>query len=61
MNRHQKTIMGCLRDGDVSIRRRALDLLFIMCTPSNSVRCIDERYDDRDQALAEALRLSFAM
>ncbi len=30
VNRHQKTIMACLRDSDVSIRRRALDLLFIM-------------------------------
>ena len=30
VNRHQKTIIACLRDSDVSIRRRALDLLFIM-------------------------------
>ena len=28
--------MACLRDGDVSIRRRALDLLFTMCTPDNA-------------------------
>ena len=28
--RHQRTIIACLHDGDVSIRRRSLDLLFTM-------------------------------
>lgn len=42
VNRHQKTILGCLRDGDVSIRRRALDLLFIMCTPATAAAIVDE-------------------
>jgi len=42
VNRHQKTIIACLRDGDVSIRRRALDLLFIMCTSDNSAEIVDE-------------------
>ena len=42
VNRHQKTILGCLRDGDVSIRRRALDLLFTMCTPDNSADIVAE-------------------
>lgn len=42
VNRHQKTIIACLRDGDVSIRRRALDLLFIMCTPQNSADIVEE-------------------
>ncbi|PRW60941.1 AP-2 complex subunit alpha-1-like [Chlorella sorokiniana] len=42
VNRHQKTIIACLRDSDVSIRRRALDLLFIMCTPASSVEIVEE-------------------
>ena len=42
VNRHQKTILGCLRDGDVSIRRRALDLLFTMCTPDNTADIVAE-------------------
>ena len=41
VNRHQKTIIACLRDPDISIRRRALDLLFIMCTPENSADIVE--------------------
>lgn len=40
--RHQRTIIACLHDGDVSIRRRALDLLFTMCTPSTAAEIVDE-------------------
>ncbi|GAB4815001.1 hypothetical protein N2152v2_002047 [Parachlorella kessleri] len=42
VSRHQKTIIAQLRDPDVSIRRRALDLLFIMCNPNNAVEIVEE-------------------
>lgn len=42
VSRHQKTIIAQLRDPDVSIRRRALDLLFIMCNPANAVEIVEE-------------------
>ncbi|KAI9226673.1 MAG: Adaptor protein complex AP-2 alpha subunit [Piptocephalis tieghemiana] len=33
---HQETVVLALRDRDVSVRRRALDLLYSMCTPGNA-------------------------
>ena len=36
VSRHQKSITASLKDVDISIRRRALDLLFTMCTPSTA-------------------------
>ena len=36
-SRHQRTIMASLRDPDVSVRRRSLDLLFTMATPATAV------------------------
>jgi AP-1 complex subunit gamma-1 len=35
LQRHRSTVLDCLRDPDVSIRRRALDLSFYLITPSN--------------------------
>lgn len=34
--RHQKSITGALKEADISVRRRALDLLFAMATPTNA-------------------------
>jgi hypothetical protein len=34
--RHQKSITGALKEADISVRRRALDLLFAMATPANA-------------------------
>eukprot|EP00803_Ostreobium_quekettii_P002464 evm.model.scf_1061.2 EVM.evm.TU.scf_1061.2 scf_1061:6281-18352(+) len=42
IRRHQKTITQALKDPDVSIRKRALDLLFTMCDSSNSVEIVQE-------------------
>lgn len=36
IKRHQNTIQFCLQDVDVSIRKRALDLLYSMCDKSNA-------------------------
>lgn len=33
---HLNTIFKSLRDNDISIRRRALELLYLMSTPSSS-------------------------
>ena len=37
VGRHQKAIIGALKEGDISIRRRALDLMFTMCNAANAV------------------------
>ena len=34
--------MASLRDADVSIRRRGLDLLFTMCNTNNAAEIVDE-------------------
>eukprot|EP00878_Enallax_costatus_P038873 GHUV01044361.1.p1 GENE.GHUV01044361.1~~GHUV01044361.1.p1 ORF type:complete len:317 (+),score=114.18 GHUV01044361.1:444-1394(+) len=39
---HQGTILGNLKDPDVSIRRRALDLLFTMCDGGSAVEVVEE-------------------
>ena len=40
--RHQKSIVATLRDADISIRRRGLDLLFTMCNSQNVRDVVDE-------------------
>jgi AP-2 complex subunit alpha len=39
---YQSKIFGALRDQDISIRQRALDLLYCMCTETNSRNIISE-------------------
>ena len=42
IKRHQKTILFSLKDADVSIRQRALDLLFLMCDEDNCLEIVHE-------------------
>lgn len=42
MKKHQGTIILCLRDKDISVRRRALDLLYSMCDVDNAEPIVDE-------------------
>jgi hypothetical protein len=39
---HQTTILASLKDADVSLRKRALDLLFAICDKSNCEDIVDE-------------------
>ncbi|GAA6059163.1 hypothetical protein JCM10212_005508 [Sporobolomyces blumeae] len=42
VKRHQSTIIQSLRDKDISVRRRGLDLLYSMCDMSNSKLIVGE-------------------
>ena len=40
--KHQATVLVSLKDADISVRRRALDLLFVICDTDNAERVVDE-------------------
>ncbi|RLO02214.1 hypothetical protein DYB28_015048, partial [Aphanomyces astaci] len=42
IRQHKATVIFSLKDADNSVRRRALDLLFAMCDPSNAVEIVGE-------------------
>lgn len=44
----QATIIANLKDTDVSIRRRALDLLFTMCDGGSAVEVVEELVSSND-------------
>lgn len=45
IKKHQNTVLFSLKDADVSIRRRALDVLFVMCDSSNAESIVKELVD----------------
>ncbi|KAG5647992.1 hypothetical protein DXG03_007026 [Asterophora parasitica] len=64
IKRHQSTIILSLRDKDISVRRRALDLLYSMCDVDNSELIVGEllRYlKVADYALREEMVLKIAI
>ena len=64
IKRQQKTIILSLRDKDISVRRRALDLLYSMCDVDNAEAVVGEllRYlRVADYALREELVLKIAI
>ncbi|KAL0581610.1 hypothetical protein V5O48_000426 [Marasmius crinis-equi] len=64
IKKHQNTIILSLRDKDISVRRRALDLLYSMCDIDNSELIVGEllRYlKVADYALREEMVLKIAI
>ncbi|KAH8835765.1 adaptin N terminal region-domain-containing protein [Flagelloscypha sp. PMI_526] len=64
IKKHQRTIILSLRDKDISVRRRALDLLYSMCDIDNSELIVEEllRYlKVADYALREEMVLKIAI
>ncbi|KAL8700842.1 MAG: hypothetical protein Q9201_005235 [Fulgogasparrea decipioides] len=64
IKRHQNIIIGSLRDRDISVRRKGLDLLYSMCDPSNAQPIVNEllRYlQTADFAIREEMVLKIAI
>ncbi|KAI0068192.1 Adaptor protein complex AP-2 alpha subunit [Artomyces pyxidatus] len=64
IKKHQGTVINSLRDRDISVRRRALDLLYSMCDVDNSEVIVGEllRYlKVADYALREEMVLKIAI
>jgi AP-2 complex subunit alpha len=62
--RHQKTVVACLHDPDVSMRRRALDLVFTTATTETAPGVVDELLRElphADYSLREELVLKAAV
>ncbi len=64
IKRHQPIILSSLRDRDISVRRKGLDLLYSMCDPSNSQSIVNEllKYlQTADFAIREEMVLKIAI
>jgi AP-2 complex subunit alpha len=64
IKKHQETIINSLKDPDISIRKRALDLLYGMCDKSNSHTIVGELLKylvSADYAIREELVLKTAI
>lgn len=64
IKKHQDIIIGSLRDRDISVRRKGLDLLYSMCDPSNAQPIVNEllKYlQTADFAIREEMVLKVAI
>lgn len=64
IKKHQNIILGSLRDRDISVRRKGLDLLYSMCDTSNAGPIVNEllRYlQTADFAIREEMVLKVAI
>jgi AP-2 complex subunit alpha len=64
IKKHQATVLVSLKDADISVRRRALDLLFVMCDMDNAERIVDELVAHlvlADAAIREEMVLKIAI
>ena len=64
IKRHQYIILGSLRDRDISVRRKGLDLLYSMCDTTNAVPIVSEllKYlQTADFAIREEMVLKIAI
>ncbi|KIX06743.1 uncharacterized protein Z518_04719 [Rhinocladiella mackenziei CBS 650.93] len=64
IKRHQNIIIGSLRDRDISVRRKGLDLLYSMCDTSNAQPIVNEllKYlQSADFSIREEMTLKIAI
>lgn len=65
VEKHLSTILKSLKSNDISIKRRALDLLYLMCTQNTSKRIVEEllEYTEEkaDLVIKEELVLKIAI
>ena len=64
LRKHQQTVLLALRDKDISVRRRALDLLYSMCDASNAKSTVQEllrTLPSADYSLREEMVLKIAI
>jgi AP-2 complex subunit alpha len=64
LRKHQQTVLLALRDKDISVRRRALDLLYSMCNASNAKSTVQEllrNLSSADYSLREEMVLKIAI
>ena len=64
IQKHLNTILYSLRDRDASIRRRALDLIFLLCDQDSATNVVNELLsylDENDHSLKEELVLKVAI
>ena len=64
IKRHQNIIIGSLRDRDISVRRKGLDLLYSMCDTTNAQPIVNElmRYlQSADYSIREEMVLKIAI
>jgi AP-2 complex subunit alpha len=64
IRKHQNIILGSLRDRDISVRRKGLDLIYSMCDPENAQPIVNElmRYlQTADYAIREEMVLKIAI
>ena len=61
---HQQTVLTSLRDADISVRKRALEVLFLMCDAANGVEIVTElvtHLASADSEMKEAIVLKIAI
>lgn len=64
IKKHQATVLVSLKDADNSVRRRALDLLFVMCDTDNAEQIVDElvaHLVNADASIREEMVLKIAI
>lgn len=64
IKKHQNIILGSLRDRDISVRRKGLDLIYSMCDTTNAAPIVNEllRYlQTADYAIREEMVLKVAI
>ena len=64
IKKHQATVLVSLKDADNSVRRRALDLLFVMCDTDNAEQIVDElvaHLANADASIREEMVLKIAI